>query len=253
MRGKVMQLELALDAPLRAGARGALRHTVLAGGALWYALARSRRRPLCIRVDRGGVAVRAPRWTPLAEIESFLRDKERWIRRRLEDARRVPPPFVWASGERLPLLGEPHAIRVVPGTAPVRRVAGTIEVALGPDAQPRQLRGAVLAWLRSQALEVFTPRLADFATRLGLPVPELRLSSARTQWGSCSARGRILLNWRLVHLPPALVDYVVAHEMAHLKELNHSRRFWAVVESLHPGCGEARRELERLGRQLPEL
>jgi predicted metal-dependent hydrolase len=84
-------------------------------------------------------------------------------------------------------------------------------------------------------------------------MPALRLSNARTQWGSCSARGRVLLNWRLVLMPGPLIDYVVAHELAHLKELNHSQRFWTLVEGLYPAHLQARRALERLGRQLPEL
>ncbi|OFZ71452.1 MAG: hypothetical protein A2W04_08810 [Betaproteobacteria bacterium RBG_16_64_9] len=107
--------------------------------------------------------------------------------------------------------------------------------------------------MRGEARRIFVERVAYFAPRLEVPAPEVRLSNARTQWGSCSARGRVLLNWRLVHMPLTLVDYVVTHELAHLRELNHSRPFWALVGSLYPAYASARRELERLGRQLPEL
>jgi predicted metal-dependent hydrolase len=89
------------------------------------------------------------------------------------------------------------------------------------------------------------------AAQLGQPLPPLALSAARTRWGSCSVRSGIRLNWRLIHLPPELIDYVIAHETAHLIEMNHSPRFWAVVETLHPDWRTSRQELKRLGAALP--
>jgi predicted metal-dependent hydrolase len=250
---RVMQLELLLEPPPLRPADGSLRRTVLSGGPLWYGLVRSSRRTLAIVVDRSKVDVRAPRWTPVAEIERFLREKERWIRRRIEDARREPSPFLWREGERLPVLGEQLRLSLSAAAAGIRRSERSLEVGLAAPCGPAQLRTAVLAWLRSEARRVFVERIAHFAPRLGVASPDMKLSNARTQWGSCNARGRVLLNWRLVHLPPSLIDYVVAHELSHLKELNHSRRFWSLVASVYPGYTGARRELERLGRQLPEL
>jgi predicted metal-dependent hydrolase len=87
------------------------------------------------------------------------------------------------------------------------------------------------------------PRVAAYASRIAATVPPTRLSNARSEWGSCNHKGEIRLNWRLVHLPPGLADYVVAHEVAHLVEMNHSRRFWALVETLFPGHASARRAL----------
>ena len=101
-------------------------------------------------------------------------------------------------------------------------------------------------WLKEQALALLAPRVLHFARQVtGVP-PPVKLSSARTQWGSCNQKGEIRLHWRLVQLPPAIADYVIAHEVAHLVELNHSPRFWALVESLFPGHAEARRELDAL-------
>jgi predicted metal-dependent hydrolase len=214
---------------------------------------RARRRTVTILIERARVEVRSPRWTPIAEIEAFLREKERWIRRRIEETRRQPAPFVWREGERLPLLGEALRIELSSFTDGVRRAGQSIEVGLPRGCAAARLRTAVLEWLKSEAKRVFLERVALLAPRLAVPAPELKLSNARTQWGSCNARGRVRLNWRLVHLPLTLVDYVVAHELAHLRELNHSPRFWALVGSLCPGYALARRELERLGRQLPEL
>jgi predicted metal-dependent hydrolase len=253
-----MQLEFALeDSPPahRLRARAALRRIALQSGTLWYGLLRAQRRTLTIVVESGAVEVRAPRWTPLAEIEGFIRDKEPWISRRVEEARRKPRPFAWLAGERLPVLGESLRIVVTPGGPPgeVRRVDDHLEVGLPGDTGGPALRDAVLEWLCREAKHLFKQRITLYAPRLGVPEPELRLSNARTQWGSCSARGRVLLNWRLIHVPVRLIDYVVAHELAHLRELNHSRRFWALVENAYPGCGAARRELNRMEKQLPNI
>jgi len=120
-----------------------------------------------------------------------------------------------------------------------------------------QRRGAVRRllqhWLKARALEALAPRVAHYAARVSLPPPPLALSNARTQWGVCMASGRIRLAWRLVHLEPALVDYVVAHEVAHLVELNHSARFWALVEWLYPHWREARERIERKAATIPRI
>ena len=117
---------------------------------------------------------------------------------------------------------------------------------LHPRAQDESRgRGSSSArWLRDEAWTLVAPRVADYARELAARRPPLRLSNARSEWGSCNARGEIRLNWRLVQLPPALAEYVVAHEVAHLVELNHSPRFWALVEPLMPGHAALRRELE---------
>ena len=106
-----------------------------------------------------------------------------------------------------------------------------------------QVAAFVGSWLKDEALRALVPRVAAFASRIATALPPTRLSNARSEWGSCNHKGEIRLNWRLVQLPPDLADYVVAHEVAHLLELNHSPRFWALVESLFPGHAAARRAL----------
>ena len=104
--------------------------------------------------------------------------------------------------------------------------------------------------MEGQARLVFRDRLDFYSAKLGLAPPVAKFTRARTQWGSCNEQGVIRLHWRLIQLPPALSDYVVAHEVAHRIELNHSSRFWAAVERLFPNCKLARRELERYGELL---
>jgi len=115
------------------------------------------------------------------------------------------------------------------------------------------LRDSVLGFLRDHALALFRERAEMLAPRAGRSAPTIRLSNAKTQWGSCHPDGRVFLSWRLVHLDLHLVDYVIAHELAHLDEMNHSAKFWRVVERLYPDWRAARRELRERERALPEL
>ncbi len=233
---------------------GTLRRVGLATGVLQYRFVRARRRTIGIFVHRGEVEARAPRWVSIAEVEAFMREKARWISRRLAEARLEPAPFRWTEGERLPLLGGSARLTAAPGAAAVHQDGDRLMLPVGALARWREL---TLDWLRGSALALFRERVRHYAATLGVAEPSLGLSNAQTQWGSCWRRrgehGRVLINWRLYHLPPRLTDYVVAHELAHLRELNHSARFWAVVESLYPEYRAARVELNQLGRQLPTL
>ena len=216
----------------------------LAGREVEYRFVRRRRRTLGLTVDADGLKISAPLRAPWRDIEGFVREKERWILAKLEEWSVAPRParLRGESGERLPLFGASVELHVRPG--PVRLEGSTLGV---PGLS------ALVAWLKSSALRALTPRAAHFAALLGQPAPRVSLSNARTQWGVCTEGGAIRLSWRLVHIDPALADYVIAHESAHLIELNHSRRFWVLVERLYPGWQEARERLELAGAALPIL
>jgi len=258
--GKMFQLPLGLDAQSvdtnTVPATG--RHLELSCGTLSYGLIRAKRRSIGIIVGSRGVEVRAPRWATLREIERFLREKEKWIWHHLGSRRHERVDFSWISGQSIPLFGQPAALEIRPIAAKPRdrrvhldqtRLVAQVLADDGID----ELRVLVHAWLRENLRQTGTHRVHHYARALGVPLPTVRISSARTRWGSCSAAGRISLNWRLVHVPLNLVDYVVAHEVAHLREMNHSARFWSILEGIYPGCREARRELNSLERTLPDL
>lgn len=221
----------------------------LDGRTIEYRFARRRRRTLGISVDARGLRVAAPLRAPWREIDAFLREKRRWILAKLDEWARAPqaPLLHGMSGESLPLFGEAHTLEVREGARSVRREPGRLVV----HAPRRRALETLVRWLKARALESLPPRAAHFAARLQRPAPTVRLSNARTRWGVCAADGTIRLSWRLVHVAPALADYVVAHEIAHLVELNHSRRFWSVVGELYPQWREARDELELAGASLP--
>lgn len=227
--------------------------TVLAGRGVVYRLRRSRRRSIGFTIDASGLAVSAPTWVGTAEIDRALQHRAAWIVQKLDewqararerDARRA----TLRDAGTVPWLGEPLPVEVVP-VAAGRRLPlpvledGRLRLPLHEGASDEAREARIEDWLRARARERFAQSLADFRERFGVAPRRWAISAARSRWGSCTADGTIRLNWRLVRLPPALLDYVVAHELAHLKELNHSPRFWAEVERLYPDWRVARQAL----------
>jgi predicted metal-dependent hydrolase len=230
------------------------RRIELQGLAVDYQLRRSARRSLALRVDERGVRVGAPLALPLREVEGFLRQHAGWLLDKLAEraARPLPAGFRVEEGGCLPVFGEAVRLRLE-ATSRSHRWAPHPEggeALVLPAAQPER---ALLRALEARALPWFRERVAEHCARLALPAPPVRLTRARTRWGSCSRHSGIRLHWRLVHLAPELIDYVVAHEVAHLREMNHSPRFWAVVESLCPDWRGLQRELRRAAAGLPVI
>jgi hypothetical protein len=219
-----------------------------------YRFTRSRRRTLGLLVDARGLSIRAPLRASWREVETYVRTHERWIVAKLDawagTAR--PRSLRGSDGEALPLFGAPVTLSVRAGPHSVRHAApDRLVVCLPEPARRAQVAAQLLRWLKRRALEALEPRALHYAGRLGLPAPRVGLSNARSRWGVCSSGGNIRLSWRLVHVAPTLADYVVAHEVAHLVEMNHSKRFWRVVESLYPDWRGARERLELAGAALP--
>lgn len=219
-----------------------------------FRVVRARRRSIVIRIGVAGVTVRAPRSTPLRVIEATLREHGPWVVQKLalwQSRRRDIVPARWIPGAPIAYRGQMLSLDVVPDRRRKIRVdRAAFSIAHpAPDDEPAVAAYAG-AWLREDARRILSGELADLAQRLGAPAPSMRLSSAKTRWGSCNAKGEIRLNARLVHLPPDLARYVVAHEIAHLVHLDHSPRFWALVATLHERHREARRELAQWAAAL---
>jgi len=239
------------EPPDKAGG-GRQRYVQLGARVIAYRLRQGKRRRLSMTIDERGLCVGAPLRIALKEIESFIASHGAWVHKKLDEyavshARRH---LSVRDGARLPLLGGETSVRIVAGANRVSWDNGTLVLKARPDADCEALARRAL---QRHAALVFAERIAHYAQRLGRTAPPLRLSSARTRWGSCSEKTGIRLNWRLIHLPLALIDYVVAHELAHLVEMNHSPRFWAVVEGLCPDWRELRRALKDGAAQMPIL
>ena len=221
-----------------------------------YALKRARRRSIGFMVGTEGLSVNAPKWLGISDIESALHEKATWILRKLQEQRertqRVQAAKVdWRDGASIPFLG--NTVTIVLDARATGAVLHTddgpapqlaLHIGLPPTASAEQIRDTVQSWLQRQARRVFEERCEHFAPQLGVKVTRLALSSAQTRWGSASADGSVRLNWRLIHFAMASIDYVVAHELAHLREMNHSPRFWDVVRSVLPDFEHARGSLK---------
>ena len=235
----------------------ATREVRLGDAVVAYALLRVRRRSIGFTVGADGLAVRAPTWVTLAAVDAALREKSGWILRKLDEARerqqRLEHARIdWRDGAVLPYLGVPLRVVLDPGQSAAGSLrdreegvaARQLHIGLPGTAQPGQIRDAVQAWLMRSARLHFTERLDHFAPLLQVRWTRLRLSSAQTRWGSARADGSICLNWRLLHYPPAVIDYVVAHELAHLRVMDHSPRFWDTVRTVVPDYVQLRRHLQ---------
>ena len=212
-----------------------------------YELRRARRRSIGFVVGADGLTVSAPRWVGLGEIEAALREKSAWILRKLQEqreraARLAAARVDWRDGTELPFLGRRVVLRLDAqrSGALFDAAASVLHLGLPQGAAPAQIRDLVQSWLQRQARRVFEERCGQFAPRLGVRIKRLTLSSAATRWGSASADGSIRLNWRLVHFALPVIDYVVTHELAHLREMNHSAAFWSVVRSVLPDYEHSR-------------
>jgi predicted metal-dependent hydrolase len=229
------------------------RSIVLGDRIVPYVLRRARRRTIGLSVDHRGLRVGAPTRSSFLEVEATILRHGEWVVQKLDEWRsqRRLELLRIVDGVRLPLLGDTVEVRLALGSN--RGIWGaadacTLTLCLrSPTEAGRVLEQA----LRDKARTLFSERLAHYAVLLGVALPRLTLSSARTRWGSCSLKSGIRLNWRLIHFPLSVIDYVVAHELAHLREMNHSPRFWAVVAALYPDYRNARDALKRLATQCP--
>lgn len=237
-----------------------------------YEFKRGQRRSIGFSVGPHGLAVRAPKWVPLVEVDAALQEKSAWILRKLQEsrerhARLAEHTIDWRDGAAFPYLGQtvqlrldpthgfagagaellgddlnpPDAANIVLPGHPAPRV---LRLSLPQHASPDQIRDVVQAWLMRQARQVFLQRLDHFAPRLEVQWKKLALSNAGTRWGSAKSDGSIRLNWRLIHFSMSVIDYVVAHELSHLREMNHGPRFWDTVQSVLPNYAALRRQLK---------
>lgn len=225
----------------------------LSTGSIPYTLKVSaRRQTIGLRIDERGLTVHIPKRAAWSSVEKLLHEKSDWILSKLALREQTPEPMEWKDGTALLHLGQDIRLCL---RQDVRNRMPEFDGACLHIAQPNvddiaAVQRKVVQWYRKQAIADFSRRIELLAARLGVPLPQVFLSSAKTRWGSCNSRGEIRLHWRLIQAPPHIIHYVVAHELAHLKEMNHSPRFWAWVEKLCPDYLAARRELKILSPQL---
>ena len=224
------------------------RAALLAGKHITYTLKRSgKRRSIGLRIDDRGLTVSVPLRASEKWLHSVLQDKARWVVEKLDGWQTCKPAAIrWQDGETIDYLGELLVLRVVQGlfATPVHRRGSELWVFVVNGSETAHIEQAVSRWYQHEAEQFFVQRVAHYAPLLNVVPHAVKLSEAKTQWGSCTAHGSVRLNVQLIKLPPRLIDYVVVHELAHLRELNHSAAFWRVVESACPDYASLRGELK---------
>lgn len=241
----------------------ATRSVRLQGVQVAFLLVRARRSSIGMRIGPDGLSVRAPRWTSLNEIDQVLLARADWIVRKLHESRERHTQLLqtridWCDGAVFPYLGGLLRLRLDPSHgfsavgAALAEAQGLhdgpllreLRIALPVDASAAQIRDATQAWLMRQAKALFEERLNHYAPQLQVRWTRLSLSNADKRWGSAKSDGSIRLNWRLMHFELPVIDYVVAHELSHLRVMNHSPRFWQTVGSVMPDYPQRRKKLK---------
>ena len=207
---------------------------------------KARRYIMRVRPD-GSLRVTIPRGGTKAEALAFLGRHLAWITKERARVAREQAPVRWTAGTAVLLDGVPHHIVLLDGPGgPIACYGGrSVRVKTVDDVRP-----AIEADLKALARERLIPRLTELARQHGLAFTRVSIRGQRSRWGSCSRAGAIALNFRLVQMPPAVCDYVLIHELMHLKQQNHGPRFWALVEAACPDYRDAERWLRRSGRSL---
>jgi predicted metal-dependent hydrolase len=208
--------------------------------------ARTRRLRMVVRGGRS-LELTVPRRTSTRALRQFLQDNSDWLGEKLAEARaRRPvlglarPGTVWLAGERLAV------VRGTGTSSVANRHGATLRISGPPD----QIAGAIDRWYRREARDRLEAAVARESGRLGIPYARVSIRDQRTRWGSCSTRGTLSFSWRLVLSPPEVLEYVVAHELLHVRQPNHSRAFWALLDVHRPGWREEAAWLRHHGHEV---
>jgi predicted metal-dependent hydrolase len=224
------------------------RQVSLNGQVIAYQLERSKRRSVGLIVGSHGLAVRAPKWTPIYEIEAFIHEKTTWILKKLFEAEQRQAhshkaQMVWQEGAAIDYLGESYALHLGALYTTIDTSQSRIWLALPATATAKQIQETTESAIQRAALLLFETRLNHFAPQLKVQWSSVKLSNAGGRWGSAKSDGTIRLNWRLMHFRLPVIDYVVVHELSHLRHMDHSPRFWDTVESIMPDYATLKKEL----------
>lgn len=228
--------------------------------AVHYTIRRSvKRRTLGLTIDMRGLRVAAPLRAKQGDIERLILANAQWVQAKLKEWQRPAhlPARGWMPTDPMPWFGTPLPLHVAPGRSALACFDDRLILTVPAPEAEAGVRKHLREHLKARAREHFSLRLAHFCAQFGVDLPALRLSQAATRWGSCArdreGRHRVSLNWRMLHFAPPLIDYVIAHEVAHIKHMHHGPRFWAAVGRLYPGYEAAREEIKRRALELPEI
>ena len=225
-----------------------------ANGFIAEVIRTERRKTADIRVEDGAVSVVVPSDLPIERIDSLLKEKRKWIKDKIVLHRQAQPVSEkqYVSGEAFSYLGRNYRLKVEKGAfQPVRLIAGRLVVTVpeGKD-EPHMIRNALVRWYKLQAEQKIKEKVERYAPVVGAEPTGLGIKSFKSRWGSCTAKGRLEFNWRVMMAPNSVVDYVVVHELCHLKQHDHSAEFWQMVERVMPSFVEKKAWLKQFEMSL---
>ncbi len=228
-----------------------MRKRVARGLEIDYRVVRSRKRrkTLLLQIERdGGVVIRVPYYTTEGEIAVFLREKLPWIKKKIVEKEKrgqgaeVHKKFV--EGERFLYLGEYYPLEMREPGKGRNRLSLSHGIFFLDNTYAAKARDVFILWYKERAREIFSERVNFYSKKLGLNPKEVRISSAKTRYGSCTADNKVFFSFRLVMAPYPEIDYVIVHELVHIKIKNHSKRFWSFMEEVMPGYKKCRKWLK---------
>lgn len=224
-----------------------------------FTIARSpRRRSISIEIRKAQVVVRAPMGVAQSLLLDFLHQKAVWVRAKISEQQQTlaiqPEPRSYAQGSQIPLMDETLVLVLGRGpSAAIARVDQHLHLILSPRSRlsdEAQIRQLLSRWYQQQALTILTRKTTDLTCVMGLVCTQVSIKATRSKWGHCTSRGAIQYNWQILLAPEAIVDYLVAHEVSHLRHHNHSADFWALVASVCPTFKADRAWLKTEGAHL---
>ena len=223
-----------------------------------YVIRRSSRRRKTVAVSvgpHGEVSLLAPENLPTATLDGVVRRKAKWILQRLRHAQGNGTPLSpreFVSGESVLYLGRHYRLKVDAGPdEPAKLRGGWLHVSTDVGhGRGAKVRASVVAWFRQQAHARLSERVALWQARAGVPMPRVVIADQQRRWGSCDTHGTVRLNWRVMQAPIRLVDYVVVHELLHLRHRGHGREYWRALGKVMPDYERRREDLRRLGTQF---
>jgi predicted metal-dependent hydrolase len=213
-------------------------------------IVRSKRRTLALIVeDNGSLTVRAPMRMPATIIQEFVAKHTNWVQKKQSETRAMAPiqPKQYQPGENFLYLGREYELELVQDQQKKLVLDGRFLLAASVQDKAELV---FQNWYRQQARQIISERVKLFANKYAFHYDRIRITSARTRWGSCSTKGTLNFSWRLIMTPLDIVDYVIIHELAHTVHHNHSKRFWGLVKKILPDYKDRRKHLKEYGQQV---
>lgn len=237
-----------------------MKEVVLSRRSIFYELIRSKRKTVRLRLmNQDLLEINAPLKISIDDLEKIIRQKENWLNKRIESLKELPTKTskrFYQQGEEFLYQGRQVELRLHIKSQwksyQVFEESGTLSV-WGPNSEPVEVEKALMEWFRKSAKKIIGTSLEEWSQRLEIPYQKFDIGNGRCLWGSCHQNGTVRINWRAIFISPDILDYLLVHELCHLREMNHSSRFWTEVESILPDYKMRRKRLRELGVLLSEM